>query len=186
MKFFRVFAWDGESADERPGGPLFVPSLRQGSGRHDNPDVYTAFYASREPVSCIAEAFQPFRNQELTHRDLERGDGLVLALASYELKGAAEVRDLDDPGELSARGWRPSRVATLDRRLTQRLAATLFEEGLSGFLWWSVLESLWINATLFLERVRSDLELAESPTFLFDLDEEVEQAVRRLGIRRRW
>ncbi|MFZ0429122.1 MAG: hypothetical protein WAO20_13465, partial [Acidobacteriota bacterium] len=56
-------------------------------------------------------------------------------------------------------------------------------EGLGGCLWWSVLESLWINATLFAERVSGALAIRSGPRRLALADPEVEAAARRLGIR---
>ena len=49
---FRVFGWLQETTPE----PLRVPRDRQGGGRHDNPERYTALYLAREPVTAIAEA----------------------------------------------------------------------------------------------------------------------------------
>ncbi len=183
MTLHRVFTWDGSTDGDVAGGPLFVPRRRQGSGRHDNPELYGAFYCSLEPASCIAEALQPFRNQSVAQSDLSRSDGLCLALARYDLGVDADLADLDDPLALHCRGLRPSQVATLERQLTQRTAARIYEEGAAGLLWWSVLESLWINATLFLERVRENLATADRPVVLSVDDPRVVAVAGKLGIR---
>lgn len=145
-----------------------MPRNRQGSGRHDNPSLYGAFYCSLDPVSCIAEALQPFRGQTFDQRDLERHVNWILALARFELSGQIALVDLDDPRQLDARKLRPSVVATADRRRTQNLAARIFEDYAIGFLWWSTLESLWINCTLFRERTRSRAGLIQDALAAID------------------
>jgi hypothetical protein len=183
MIFYRVFSWDGSSQGRNEGGPLYVPKSRQGSGRHDNPELYGAVYCSMDPVACIAEALQPFRNQSVEERDLRRRPRSNLALVQLQFDDRLPICDLDEPKELSRRRLRPSRVATLDRRLTQEVAAGLFRDGFAGFLWWSVLESLWINATLFAERAETTLVVTADPRVLHLTDEEVAAAARRLGVR---
>jgi hypothetical protein len=183
MILYRVFSWNGSSRRGEAGGPLYVPRSRQGSGRHDNPELYGAVYCALEPVGCIAEALQPFRNQAVGPGDLERHPGMALALVELELSADVRLCNLDEPGELQRRSLRPSRIATLDRRLTQELAAHLFHEGLGGCLWWSVLESLWINATLFAERISGALAIRSGPRRLALADPDVGAAARRLGIR---
>lgn len=182
MKLFRVFGWDGRSKGAASGGPLFVPRVHQGSGRHDNPELYGALYCALDPVSAVAEALQPFRNQSLDEGDFVRGKNRRLALAAFEVADSILFCDLDDPSELVRRSLRPSRVATFERTVTQDLAAGLFSEGGSGLLWWSVLESQWINATLFAERMTGPLRLVESPRELGTLNSEVKAAARKLGI----
>lgn len=183
MILYRVFSWDGSSQGSEVGGPLFVPRSKQGSGRHDNPELYGATYCSVDPVACIAETLQPFRNQDVEERDLRRRPGSTLALVQLQLAEGLQLCDLDEPEELGRRALRPSRVATLDRHLTRKIAAGLFREGFAGFLWWSVLESLWINATLFSERVETELEVTAGPRELQLTDTEVRAAARRLGVR---
>jgi len=60
-----------------------------------------------------------------------------------------------------AEGLRPSEVATRQRARTQPEAARLFEtHGDAGRLrWWSSLEALWINVTLF-DRLERQVGLA--------------------------
>ena len=83
---------------------------------------------------------------------------------------------------LAARGLRPSRVATLDRRVTQPLARTLYGEGLDGLSWWSTLDAGWTNVTLFHERVLPRLTLVSSPEPLTLTTPSLVEAARRLGI----
>ena len=104
-------------------------------------------------------------------------------MASFELSDQATLVDLDDPRQLDALKLRPAAVATADRRKTQSLAARVYEEEASGFLWWSALESQWINCTLFRERARSTLQLAGQPLVL-SLDEPgFIAAAERIGVR---
>ncbi|MBI4472704.1 MAG: RES family NAD+ phosphorylase [Acidobacteria bacterium] len=160
-----------------------MPRNRQGSGRHDNPSLYGAFYCSRDSVSCIAEALQPFRGQTLSEQDLKREGNRILALAAFELSDRVALVDLDDPSQLDGRKLRPSVVATADRRRTQSLAARIYEENAAGFLWWSTLESMWINCTLFRERTRSSLELSGDPVVLSFNDPSFIEAAGRIGVR---
>lgn len=159
-----------------------MPRNRQGSGRHDNPSYYGAFYCSLDSTSCIAEALQPFRGQTFTERDLQRYGNWILALATFELSDRAMLVDLDDPRQLDDRKLRPSGVATADRRRTQSLAAQIYTEDAAGFLWWSTLESLWINCTLFRERIRPYLQLVGTPVELSLNDASFFEAARRIGV----
>ena len=132
MEFFRVFSWDRSSRGSGAGGPFFVPRQRHGSGRHDNPSLYGAFYCSLDSISCIAEALQPFRGQTVRARDLQRHPNWILAMASFDLADPAGLVDLDDPAQLARRKVRPSSVATGDRRRTQNLAAQIYRENSIG------------------------------------------------------
>lgn len=149
---YRVFrALDGVAPTAR-GGPLYVPRERQGSGRHDAPGRYGAFYAARSPVAAVAETIQAFRGRDLSPDDLELADGSRLTLATYDDATLEALLDLDEPAVLLEEGWRPSGVASRDRALTQAMAVRAFEAGALGLSWWSTLDSAWTNVTLFAER----------------------------------
>ncbi|MFO7532634.1 MAG: RES family NAD+ phosphorylase [Candidatus Limnocylindrales bacterium] len=148
----RVFrALEGVAVTAR-GGALFVPRDRQGSGRHDDPVRYGAFYAARSPVAAVAETIQAFRGRDLDPEDLELADGSRLTLAAFEETSLQGMVDLDDPTVLVEEGWRPSGVASRDRAVTQAMAARAFDAGALGLSWWSTLDSAWTNVTLFAER----------------------------------
>lgn len=164
------------------GGALYVDRDRQGSGRHDNPDHYGALYASRVAQSAISERIQQFRGQVLADGDLRRADGRPLALAVIDDSRLSDVIDLDDPRELVRRRVRPSRVATRNREVTQALSRQLFEEGISGFVWWSTIEATWQNITLFAERAAHHLALQEGPEILSIDHPLVREAGESLGI----
>lgn len=183
MELFRVFSWSRKAKPDEPGGALYAPRGRQGSGRHDNPDLYTAFYCAREPVSCVAESLQFFRSQRLTAIDLIRSSNRVLALVSLKLD--PRLVDLDAPSQLVEREIRPSQVATTRRRTTQRIAADLYREGVGGFLWWSTLEASWINCTLFWERVTHQISVEQKPQELRLDNPTVVAAAQRLGVQLR-
>jgi RES domain-containing protein len=155
---------------------------RQGAGRHDGPERYGALYAARSAVSAVAERVQIFRGRTLTDRFLQRHGGPVLALATIDDSRLGDVVDLDDPRELAARELRPSGVATHDRMATQRVASELFEEGVTGFDWWSTLEASWINVTLFAERAVPSLSLMGRPEPLTVRHPELIAAAEALGI----
>lgn len=149
---YRVFRWHEGAAPGARGGPLYVPRERQGSGRHDSPGRYGAFYAARSPVSAAAESIQALRGRELADGDLELADGTVLALAVLDDAALALPLDLDDPVVLVREGWRPSSVASRDRVATQAIAVRAWEAAALGLSWWSTLDSVWTNVTLFAER----------------------------------
>lgn len=149
---YRVYrALDGASPTAR-GGPLYVPRDRQGAGRHDNPGRYGAFYAARSAVAAVAETIQMFRGRDLSAEDLELADGSRLTLATLDDSALAAITDLDDPAILVEEGWRPSGVASRDRMVTQAMAVQVFDAGALGLSWWSTLDALWTNVTLFAER----------------------------------
>lgn len=175
---FRVFGW---LPDRRPE-PLSVARERQGSGRHDDPDRYTAWYLAREPVSAIAEVIQPFRGQELVATALVRPDGARRSLAMLDDAAVPRLVDLDDPAVLVERHLRPSGVATGVRRTTQPVAASAFDDGAFGLSWWSALEASWTNVTLFAERFAGPLPVLEAVPLTLDHPALVE-AAERLGVR---
>jgi hypothetical protein len=175
---FRVFGWLPETTPE----PLRVPRDRQGSGRHDNPDRYTALYLAREPVAAVAEAIQAFRGQELVAGALVRPDGARRSLAALDDAALPPLVDLDDPAVLVARALRPSAVATGVRRTTQAIAAAIFDGGDAGLSWWSTLEAAWTNVTIFGERLTGPLPLIEATPLTLDQPTLVE-AAERLGVR---
>lgn len=147
---YRCFAWDPRAAPDQPDGPLWVPRIYQGDGRHDNPDAYGCLYLSRAPLSTLVEQLARFRGQRLLPSLLRRR-GLPLALAELELRETAALLDLDDPVVLRRERLRPSRVATRQRAVTQLQARTLHDRypRVAGLTWWSTHEASWINVTLF-------------------------------------
>lgn len=175
---YRVFGWLPESTPE----PLRVPRDRQGGGRHDHPDRYTALYLAREAVGAIAEAIQVFRGQELTAGALVRPDGARRALAAVDDADLPPLVDLDDPAVLVVRGLRPSRVATALRRVTQQMAGDAFDGGAVGLSWWSTLEASWTNVTLFSERLPGPPPIVEVEPLALDHPALIE-AAERLGVR---
>jgi hypothetical protein len=147
---FRCLAWDKAARPGERGGPLWFPRMLQGSGRHDNPTLYGCLYASSEPVSAVAEQLDRFVGTSLEALDLVRR-GLPLALATITLDDEASLVDLDDPAVLVGEGLCPSQVATNDRSVTQAGAADTFNRHgeVVGLRWWSTIEALWPNVTLF-------------------------------------
>ena len=150
MILFRCLAWDKAASPASRGGPLWFPRMLQGNGRHDNPDLYGCLYVSVEPVSAVAEQIQRLAGTSLEAPDLLRR-GLPLALAAIDVDENGELLDLDDPKVLVGEGLRPSRIATNDRSVTQAGAAELFTRHAeaAGIRWWSTIEALWPNVTLF-------------------------------------
>jgi hypothetical protein len=180
---YRVFPYVPGRDPLDEGGPLFVPRLRQGTGRHDHPDHYGALYLSRLAESAVAERIQSFRGQSLTDEDLARRDGARYALVALDDAGLTDIVDLDDPAELVRRRLRPSGVATRRREPTQAMALSLFDEGVTGFAWWSTLEAAWANVTLFAERSVPRLAIQGEPELLGIDHPTARTAADLLGIR---
>jgi len=180
VTLFRVCGWDGSSIDDRDGGPLFVPRIHQGKGRHDKPNRYGAWYCSRSQVSAVAESIQRYRRQTLEDRDFARPDGRTSAIVTLALSDDAFIIDLDDPQALVARHLRPSQIATLRRDVTQQIAVSLFDEGAAGISWWSTLEATWTNVTLFHERVIRHIRMTAPPRRLSTRLAEVREAAEHL------
>jgi hypothetical protein len=147
---FRCLAWDKAAQPGSRGGALWFPQMLQGNGRHDNPALYGCLYASMEPVSAVAEQLDRFVGTSLEAADLFRR-GLPLGLATIMLDDGALLVDLDDPAVLVGESLRPSQVATNDRFVTQAGAADVFDRhpDAAGIRWWSTIEALWPNVTLF-------------------------------------
>jgi hypothetical protein len=125
---------------------------------------------------------QYLRGQLVTDDDFLRRGDTVKALVELELDDTVRLVNLDDPSQLVKRRIRPSQVATLRRAVTQGLAASLFEEGAGGLLWWSTLEAEWTNVTLFHERAVGKVTLVGSPRKLSLGMSEVQNAAAHLGI----
>jgi RES domain len=147
---FRCLAWDKAASSRARGGALWFPRMLQGNGRHDNPELYGCLYVSVEPVSSVAEQLQRLAGTSLEAPDLIRR-GLPLALAAIDFDESSELVDLDDPAVLVGEGLRPSRIATNDRSVTQAGAGEIHARhpGAAGLRWWSTIEALWPNVTLF-------------------------------------
>jgi hypothetical protein len=178
---FRCLAWDKAASPTSRGGPLWFPRMLQGNGRHDNPDLYGCLYVSVEPVSAVAEQLQRLAGTSLDAPDLVRR-GLPLALAAVEFDEGAEILDLDDPNVLVGEGLRPSQIATNDRSITQAGASEVFSRHPEavGVRWWSTIEALWPNVTLF---DRATEYLAVEDVHPLDLgDGIVVEAAEYLGI----
>jgi hypothetical protein len=183
MRLWRVLPFDRSAEIDEAGGPLWSPREHQGTGRHDNPGLYGCLYLAGDPVAAVAGPLNEFRGTgQLTALMLTRL-GLPLALAELELPDDANVVDLDDPGFLAERELRPSRIATRIRKLTQGTAADMYVEypDAVGLRWWSTLEAIWINWTLFHDRARPHLRLVEVNELRLD-EPVVQEAAVAIGL----
>lgn len=151
MILYRTLAHDREARSTEAGGPLWFPRRRQGGGRHDNPEQYGCLYASEDERSGVAEVLSRFLGETALAPWMFSREGRPLALATIELADDAELVDLDRPSVLTRERLRPSLVATRERELTQPQALAIYDRHprAVGLRWWSTLESLWANVTLF-------------------------------------
>jgi hypothetical protein len=178
----RCLAWNERASEHDPDGPLWVPRVYQGDGRHDNPDLYGCLYLSAAALSALVEQLARFRGQRLLPSLLRRR-GLPLALAELELDDGTPIVDLDDPAVLRRERLRPSRVATRHRNITQPQARRLYERHpeVAGVRWWSTHEALWANVTLF-DRAASALRVKAVRSLSLD-DPLVVEAAEFFGLR---
>jgi hypothetical protein len=181
---YRCFAWNVRARDAEQDGPLWIPRIFQGDGRHDNQDLYGCLYLSARPISCVAEQLARFRGQRFLPSLLRRR-GLPLALAELVLSDAAPLLDFDDPIVLRRERLRPSMIATRDRSVTQPQARALSERhpDVAGLRWWSTHESQWTNVTLF-DRAAAHLRIQSVRALEID-DPDVTEAAEYFGLRRR-
>ena len=145
---YRVFPWDGRSTGDRRGGPLFVPRASQSSTRHGIPEKDGVLYASKMPVSAIAERLKQFRGNVLSKDDFWFDD-YRWALAAIEVEDPVTLLDLTDPSILVQKKIDVASLVTKDRMRSQQLAVRLYDQGVAGFLWISSLEAAWTIASLF-------------------------------------
>lgn len=178
---YRTYPHVAGAGPTDPGGPLHVPQLDQGEGRHDNPDVYGAIYMSRDPLSAVAELLRTVPQGELEPEILLH-EGEPYRLGVFDDVALGGLVDLDDPRSLEARDLRPSGVATRNRTPTQRLALRIHEEGVAGFEWWSTIEASWINVTLFAERAVGALVVVGRPEPLTIDHPAVREAADAVGV----
>jgi hypothetical protein len=91
--------------------------------------------------------------------------------------------DLNEPGTLGRKRFRPSTVATQRREVTQDTARRLFARhpSAAGIRWWSMIEASWLNVTLVDLRVPG-LVVAEGPRALDMGDALVTEAAAALGM----
>lgn len=156
---YRVFPLVASAAPAEPGGALYVPP--QGSGRLDNPQLYTVLYLSDAASGAIAEAFGRFPEWPPS---ILRGSpslpGSVRAIARYRLPGDAPLCDLDDPKQLQRLGLRPSDVVSRDYSRSRAWARRIYEQrAWIGIRWWSYYDPRWASIGLW-DHDRLELEEA--------------------------
>lgn len=177
MLLHRVHPWIEGTDPTEPYGALFVPP-GQGSGRWDNPDLYTVRYLSTSPEGAIAETFGALAAWSPAMLRVPSHPDAVRALSTYEMPDTLRLADLDDPAQLVELGIpRVTDVVARNTRRTQRLAARIHERGTwDGISWWSFYHpSITLVATWRTE----DIELRE--TSALDVgDAAVQDAARRL------
>jgi hypothetical protein len=103
-------------------------------------------------------------------------------MVAFDDSGLTGLVELDDPRNLLARDLRPSTVATRARKVTQRWAREIHEEGVAGFEWWSTIEASWINVTLFADRAHERVALAADPEPLSLAHPAVRDAAEAVGV----
>jgi hypothetical protein len=146
---YRVFPFLPQAGPGEPGSALYVPP--QGGGRLDNPDLYSVIYAGDREAGAVAESFGRF--PEWTAAILEGSPtlaGSARAVARLRLDDRAKLCDLDNPGQLAARGLRPSDVVSRDYTRTREWARRIYHEGSwVGVRWWSYYDPRWSSCGIW-------------------------------------
>lgn len=146
---YRVFPFLREAAADLPGGARYVPP--QGSGRLDNPGVFSVLYVSDAASGAIAEVFGRF--PEWTPAILRGTPALIgseQALASFRLPDDAPICNLDDPIQLGQLGLRPSDVVSREYSRTRAWALRIYQERRwIGVRWWSYYDPQWSSIGLW-------------------------------------
>ncbi len=146
---YRVFPYLATSAEDEPGGALYIPP--QGGGRLDNAETYSVLYMSDAAAGAIAEAFGRF--PEWTPALLKGSPvlpGSARAIARYRLAEDVKVCSLDDPARLRALRLRPSEVVSRDYTCTRAWARRIYQRAKwAGVSWWSYYDSKWASIGLW-------------------------------------
>jgi hypothetical protein len=166
-RFWRVFPWDPAAGPGAPFSPEYVvPAERQTRGRFDL-GTTPVLYLAESPEHAVAEMLRPFTGRPLQRPHL-LGAGRQLALVGVDLAPAVVTRlaDLTDPAILLRYSIHPDALASRSRATTQAISRSLFDEGLSGFRWWSALHGDWHALLIFLSRVEGGEIAHASPEHL--------------------
>jgi len=147
---YRVFPYLRDARGNEPGHPLYA-NQAQGSGRWDNPGLYSAFYLAKSPEAAIGEAFGNLLTWTPAMFASPVLKGAERSLCAYDFDEAkSPLIDFDDPGVLCEREIRPTHVVICNRPRTQKLAAEIYGEGKwSGICWWSHHLPEWGLVVLF-------------------------------------
>lgn len=138
-------------------------------------------YASKAAVSAVAERLQGYRGLTYGESNLYFKN-YTWAIASFELLETTVLLDFTNPKILAKHEVNPLDVATKDRRVSQRLALKIYDQGAAGFLWWSSIEPSWTNASLFESRVLSNI-VVEKPIKLLTITmPEMIEAAKKIGV----
>lgn len=181
--FWRVFPWDRDGSDGGPFSPSHIPPTT-GRGRFDLPVACSpVLYLAESPAHAVAEALQPWRNRPLGTAHL-RWAGHPLALVDVRLgaEEAADLVDLCDPGTLRRLRLNPDRVASRRRKVTQPIAASIWDRGNVGLRWWSTFRGDWHGVVLFMARVGRSVRFGEPQAITRDTPA-LREAAGVLGMR---
>ena len=150
MRVHRVFPYVADAAPGEPGHPSFVPPSR-GRNRLDNADHYAIRYFAETPAAAVAETLGQYDTWVPTMLLGRPGSGMRRALATYDLKSADRLLDLDDAQALLERSLRPTQVVRRNLSVTQAWALRVYQERSSvrgprrwdGVRWWSWYRPEW-------------------------------------------
>lgn len=186
ISIYRCFTHDiNVTNNYNRGGPLFIPRIRQGSGRHDIPALDGVLYGSLNKVSSIAEYLRGFMNNKVSLTELkeffELKDDNFKSVAKLNITKEVKILDLTEPDNLVKLNIKPSDMATHTRQITQDISAKIFTQGYDGFLWWSVLESRWTNVTLYELRIKDKIEIGNIEKLSIEV-RELQSALELLNI----
>lgn len=155
MMFYRIFHYD----KKKQNSPVDVDINKQGNQRHDIINKDAVLYLSKEKVSCFAEKYQYQRNRVVSNKFIELNYNKIVVMSKIQLSEKCKLLDLRDSAQLNKFKISPTIVTTQKRNLSQKLSLDIFKMNYDGFLWWSSIESLWTNMTLFKSRVLGHIKV---------------------------
>ncbi len=186
MILYRAFNWLKSAKEKEVGGVFWNPQSLQrtgpAGGRHDIPSKDGVLYCSLTPLSPIAEQLKGFSNRKIKPSVFKREKIYDLALVSFSTNKELNLIDLNEPDSLSRLKSKSSEVFTNHRETTQSMSEKIFDLGYDGILWPSVLESSWINASLYYSRALNKINIDKAPTGLNFKNEYVKQVSEKLVI----
>lgn len=134
--YYRVHLWEPGAKPGAPYSAEFIPP--QGYGRWDNPDLYRLRYLATSPEGAIAETFGSHATWTPAMLHAELKPDRTRALTVFEAAENPKLAELADPQTLLQYGVRVTDVVRRELRVTQLLAARLYDSGdYEGISWWS-------------------------------------------------
>lgn len=150
MLVYRIFPYLATAPPGEAGHPLYE-RRPQRAGRLDHPDYYV-WYLTPQPQAAVGEVFGNLNSWHDSMFGFPVIPGARKVLGVYRLPDDLRLLDLDDPGELSRLGLRPTQIVTRNLATTQAWGHRIRDERnphdvsvhrWQGVQWWSYHQPTW-------------------------------------------